>query len=113
VVAAHFVGRPNRTAIFDVPLLLNAAVHALMYAYYYDPQRLRPIRRWLTRTQIAQHLIVLLSILYTSATVMTGTPCDVSLAANGLSLGLYTMYLVQFIVFYVGAYVGCKTQHVD
>jgi hypothetical protein len=113
VVAAHFVGRPVRTAIFDVPLFLNAAVHAVMYAYYYDPQRLRPIKRWLTRGQIAQHIIVLFAIVYTTATVLAGTPCDVSLAANGLSLCLYTMYLVQFLVFYVGAYIGRKAQHVD
>jgi hypothetical protein len=108
VVAAHFVGRTSRTAIFDVPLLLNAAVHALMYAYYYDPKSFKPIKRWLTRGQIAQHVIVLLSIVYTSSLAYRGTPCDISLAANGLSLFLYTMYLVQFVVFYVRSYLSRK-----
>jgi hypothetical protein len=35
------------------------------------------------------------------------------MAANGLSLGLYTRYLGQFLVFYARAYAGRKAQHVD
>ena len=108
VVAAHFVGRGVRTAIFDVPLLLNAFVHALMYAYYYDPQRMRPIKRLLTRLQILQHVLVLLAVVYTST---TSRVCDVSLFANGIALGCYGMYLVQFVAFYVRAYLGGRKAH--
>jgi len=104
VVAAHFVGRTVRTSIFDVPLFLNAFVHTLMYSYYHNPLRLRPIKRWLTRMQIVQHVTVLAAIVYTSGTVALGGECDVSPLGNGLSLVLYAMYLLQFLSFYVVAY---------
>jgi hypothetical protein len=108
VVGAHLVGREVRTSIFDVPLLLNALVHTLMYSYYVSPALLRPIKKVLTSAQIVQHVTVLVAIVYTSATVASGSSCDVSLAANGLSLALYAMYLVQFLVFYGRTYSRSK-----
>uniref|UniRef100_A0A7S0P4M0 Elongation of fatty acids protein n=1 Tax=Calcidiscus leptoporus TaxID=127549 RepID=A0A7S0P4M0_9EUKA len=105
VVASHFVGRAVRTSIFDIPLLLNAAVHTLMYAYYWRPALLRPVKRLITRLQITQHMSVLLSILYTTATRMSRAgECDISVFANVLSLGLYGMYLVQFMSFHLRNY---------
>lgn len=104
VVASHFVGRARRRSIFDVPLLLNAAVHTLMYAYYAAPKRLRPLRQFITSAQIVQHCTVLVSILFTSGTRLMGGECDVSDAANALSFGLYAMYLTQFLIFYVKSY---------
>ena len=114
VVASHFVGRSeailarydSRTSIFDVPLLLNAAVHTLMYTYYAAPKALRPLRKLITSAQIAQHVAVLFSIVYTSAVYFEGgaAACDISPAANGLSLGLYGLYLVQFLSFYAVTY---------
>jgi len=111
VVAAHLVGRSVRTAIFDWPLLLNALVHALMYAYYYDPERMRPIKRLLTRLQILQHVLVLLAIVYTTTRLVHGSTCDVSVFANGISLGCYGMYLMQFMTFYVRSYLGGSKTH--
>ena len=105
VVASHFAARPVRTSIFDWPLLLNAAVHTLMYSYYAAPKALRPLRKMITTSQIIQHVSVLCTILYTSGTRYRGGSCDVSDGANGLSLLLYGMYLVQFLAFYVAAYV--------
>ena len=104
VVGSHFVGRPVRTSIFDWPLLLNAGVHTLMYSYYAAPKALRPLRKLITTSQIIQHVTVLGTILYTSGTRLLGGSCDVSDGANGLSLLLYGMYLVQFLAFYVSAY---------
>ena len=109
VVASHFVGRAVRTSIFDWPLLLNAAVHTLMYAYYAAPSALRPIRKMITTAQICQHVTVLLAILYTSGSRLVGGAdacAHVSDAANGLSLGLYLMYLGQFLTFYVRSYIS-------
>lgn len=114
VVASHFVGRStsplnrfdSRTSIFDVPLLLNAAVHTLMYSYYAAPQTLRPLRKLITSSQIMQHMTVLVSILYTSGTLYAGGQCDISPAANALSLGLYGMYLTQFLFFYARTYLS-------
>lgn len=112
VVASHFVGRSaspahrydSRTSIFDVPLFLNAAVHTLMYSYYAAPQALRPLRKLITSSQITQHMLVLLSIVYTSTIHYMGGACDISPTANGLSLCLYGMYLVQFLSFYAVTY---------
>jgi len=39
-----------------------------------------------------------------AGTRLAGGACDVSDAANALSLGLYAMYLTQFLAFYVQAY---------
>ena len=104
VVAAHIVGRDRRTSIFDFATVLNAAVHTLMYAYYWSPSRLRVLKRVLTRLQIAQHVAVLVSILYTSAVLASGAECDVAPFANTLALAMYFMYLVQFVAFYVVTY---------
>lgn len=108
VVASHMVGRSSRvgdrTSIYDVPLLLNAFVHTLMYAYYWSPTAFRPIRQWITRLQIVQHAVVLLSILYTSYKAVGTEDCHVTLLGNGLSLLLYGMYLVQFVAFYARSY---------
>mmetsp|Transcript_62587 Transcript_62587/g.104171 ORF Transcript_62587/g.104171 Transcript_62587/m.104171 type:complete len:233 (+) Transcript_62587:26-724(+) len=101
VVAAHIVGRERRTSIFDVPMLLNSVVHTLMYTYYCKPANLKPIKRLITKLQIMQHFLVLLAILYTSTIYLSGSAaCDISMFANGLSLILYSMYLVQFVLFY-------------
>eukprot|EP00965_Chrysotila_dentata_P212206 6186885-Pleurochrysis_carterae.AAC.2 len=105
VVASHFVGRAVRTSIFDIPLLLNAVVHTMMYAYYWWPSLLLPVKQLLTQMQILQHVTVLAAILYTTA-VWSSEPsrCDINPFANGLSLSLYLMYLVQFLLFYFSAY---------
>lgn len=117
VVASHFIGRGGgtlfaaRTSIFDWPLLLNGAVHSLMYSYYAAPKTLKPLRKLITSAQICQHVLVLLAILYTSITHhAVGGSCDISPMANGISLILYLMYLVQFLSFYVSAYLGKKVR---
>lgn len=111
VVASHLVGRGGtRTSIFDVPMLLNAGVHAAMYAYYWRPARLRALRQLITRVQIAQHVIVLLAIGFTEVQVARlgrgASGCDVSRLGNGVSLGLFAMYLAQFIEFYCTRYLA-------
>ena len=63
-------------------------------------------RGMITTAQITQHMVVLLSILYTSTVYYRGGACDISPAANGLSLCLYGMYLTQFLYFYAATYLG-------
>ena len=105
VVAAHFVGRTHRTSIFDVPMLLNAVVHTLMYTYYWRPIYFHHLKRFVTLIQIVQHVIVLACIAYTSSQRwLLGNECDVSALGNGLCTFMFAMYLVQFVAFYGRTY---------
>ena len=88
---------------------MNAFVHTLMYAYYWKPGLFRPLRRLITQLQIAQHVIVLLSIGYTSYEAYSSGTCDVTLLGNGLSLLLYGMYLAQFCAFYARSYLRSRS----
>ena len=112
VVASHTIGRAVRTSIFDIPMLLNAGVHTVMYAYYWRPQRFRLLRRLITRVQILQHIVVLLCIGYTSlqAARYGSASCDISLFGNGLSLAMFGLYLAQFLSFYRRTYTQGKLE---
>ena len=95
LVAAHVSGRERRSSVFDVSLLHNALVNVLMYSYYARPQPLLPFKRTITRMQVAQHVIALIGLGYTSIAYAHGVECDISPKANFLSALVYAMYLTQ------------------
>jgi hypothetical protein len=103
LVAIQTWGRDVYTPMSDVGTLLNAGVHAIMYAYYVAPRALRPLRRWITGIQIAQHAIMVVGM-----TLLIFTrhwfDCDVPVAIYSVSLGAYALYLMQFVHFFRTTY---------
>ena len=81
-VAINIVGRVSPTPLFDVATLLNAAVHAVQYSYYFAPHTLMPMKRFITSAQIVQHTIVVGAILYALGSAhLTARPCDAPIGA--------------------------------
>lgn len=113
VVASHMIFRPVRTSVFDVPMLLNAIAHTLMYAYYYSPKSFFVLKRGITSFQILQHITALFCIAASSIIFSNSErderSCDISLSANFLSFFMYCMYLFQFCYFYLNSYTKNKT----
>ena len=100
VVALNLLGRERPTPLFDVGTALNATVHTYMYLYYSDPLTFGPFRRAITRAQIAQHVIVVVSL----ASALATPGCDAPLAPYAASLAAYGFYLLAFLGFYTNAY---------
>jgi len=105
LVGVHFVGRANRASIFDLALFMNAFVHSLMYFYYWSPTIFAPIKILITRLQIVQHVTAVSAICYTLFQKYNSS-CSISVFGNSVSLGLYIMYLFQFMVFYIATYLS-------
>ena len=104
-VAINIVGRVSPTPLFDVATLLNAAVHAVQYSYYFAPHALMPMKRFITSAQIVQHTIVVGAILYALGSAhLTARPCDAPIDAYGPSLVLIGMYLLEFCWFFRASY---------
>ena len=99
-VALNLLGRERPTPLFDVGTALNATVHTYMYLYYSDPLTFGPFRRAITRAQIAQHVIVVVSL----ASALATPGCDAPLAPYAASLAAYGFYLLAFLGFYTNAY---------
>ncbi len=102
VVALNLLGRAQPTPLYDVGTALNATVHTYMYLYYADPYLFRPLRRLITKAQIAQHWIVVTSLVWTLAT----PGCDAPVAPYAASLAAYGFYLVMFLGFYAKTYLA-------
>lgn len=90
---------PKVSSLMPVTLLTNSFVHTPMYWYFAFPRGvLYPVRRWITRIQIVQHVLCLTAIGYAEYFRAT---CDVPLFGNRLGLAMYLMYLGFFVAFYV------------
>ena len=88
------------TPLYDVGTLLNAFVHFFMYAYYSDPELFRPLRKWITTTQIVQHAIIVIL----TSTCLALEQCDAPVEIYGTSMVAYGFYLALFANFYVTTY---------
>ena len=100
MVALHLYHRALPTPLFDVATALNGCVHMSMYCYYAYPALYRPLKRWITVSQIVQHVTVL--GLCALASTLDG--CDAPALPYGAALLGYGYYLVMFVRFYRGAY---------
>ena len=100
LVALNVVGREMPTPLFDFATCCNGLVHVFTYLYFSAPRYFRPVRRWITQLQIAQHVLVCASLVY----ALTTPGCDTPLRASCLSLAVYLVYLGQFAHFYRTAY---------
>ena len=80
---------------------LNCIVHTIMYWYYAFPTGfLKKYKIYITKIQIYQHIICLLTILYT----LTLKNCKHNKYGNILGLICYLMYLFYFVKFYINNY---------
>lgn len=111
LVWLNTAGRLMPTPLYDVSVLANAIVHAVMYAYFAFPRALAPIKQAVTTLQIAQFVAVIACILTALAwhrpapdATSPSTACDAPGMTLGASLVLYTMMMVDFVSFYVSAY---------
>ena len=104
LVALNLFYRTRPTPVFDVATALNAMVHVIMYAYYAAPHSFRHSWFWVTRAQIAQHVIVLICCI--SALMVDG--CDAPVLPYAVALMCYGYYLIMFVRFYLSRYVASK-----
>ncbi len=93
-----------------VPIFLNTFVHTPMYWYFAFPRGiLFPIRSLITQTQIVQHILCLLVILFT----YISDNCNQNPVGHLLGLLLYSMYLIFFILFYIEKYLKISSMKED
>lgn len=80
---------------------LNCLVHIWMYWYFAFPRGvLYPIRKLITQSQIIQHVICLITIVFT----MFLDNCKQNKYGNEFGLFIYSMYLFYFSIFYLQSY---------
>ena len=81
----------------------NTFIHVFMYWYYADSYGwLYPYRQWITRGQILQHILCLITIYATN--ILGEEHCKENVYGNVFAFLLYHMYLVYFMVFYLKKY---------
>ena len=86
---------------FFIFVSMNCLVHIPMYWYFAFPKGiLYKYRKCITRIQIFQHIVSLITIIYT----MCLNNCQQNKYGNQVGLLLYSMYLFYFTSFYINAY---------
>lgn len=80
---------------------INCLVHIFMYWYFAFPKGfLRSFRKTITQSQIIQHAVCIITIMYTYRL----DNCQQNKYVLQLALILYSMYLFYFCVFYLKTY---------
>ena len=88
-----------------IPMGLNCFVHIPMYWYFAFPKgRLSTFKKIITIGQIIQHILVIISAIYT----LIVDNCLQNKYGNKMGLIMYLMYLFYFIVFYMQSYLKRK-----
>ena len=87
---------------------MNCAIHVFMYWYFAYPKGcLYPYRQLITTTQIAQHVISLVLLVYVklNESICTQNPWIIE-----VGIAMYSMYLFYFTVFYLKSYKSGKIE---
>ena len=96
----HDNGVTQYSSHIVVPVVTNCMAHVPMYWYFAFPKGiLRTHAKHITTFQIVQHVLCIVTILYTAT-----QDCRVNTHSHHVSLSLYVMYLFFFAHFYRARY---------
>ena len=88
---------PLISPFINIFMMLNCLVHVFMYWYFAYPKGyLFRFRRMITQSQIIQHILCLITIIFTPFV----SNCNQNIYGHILGFFLYTMYLIYFVLFY-------------
>ncbi len=91
----------------SIPVALNCLIHIPMYWYFAFPKGIiYPYRKLITQIQIIQHIICLLTVIYT----YFQEDCKQNKYGANVSVSLYSMYLFYFCIFYINSYYKKKNR---
>ena len=88
---------PEINPSISVFYILNTFIHIWMYLYFAFPSKLLRYKIFITKFQIFQHIISLLTIIITLFVIKD---CNKNLIGNYIGFSLYSMYLFYFVKFY-------------
>ncbi len=92
--------------IVYVQMSMNCVIHVFMYWYFAYPRGgLHRYRKLITSSQIIQHIISLVSLLYVK---MNELNCPQNYLVLEVAIAMYGMYLFYFTAFYVQSYSSKK-----
>ena len=92
---------PEINPSISVFYILNTFIHIWMYLYFAFPSKLLRYKIFITKFQIFQHIISLLTIIITLFVIKD---CNKNLIGNYIGFSLYSMYLFYFVKFYFNKY---------
>jgi hypothetical protein len=96
------------TPIVYVQMSMNSVIHVFMYWYFAYPKGgLHRYRKLITSSQIIQHIISLISLIYVK---VNEVDCPQNKLFLESGIALYGMYLFYFTLFYVKSYNSKKTE---
>jgi hypothetical protein len=96
------------TPLLYVQMTMNCVIHVFMYWYFAFPTGgLHRYRKLITSSQITQHIISLVSLVYVKMNEVT---CPQNQLILELGIALYGMYLFYFMAFYVQSYNSKKVE---
>jgi fatty acid elongase 3 len=88
------------SAIYFLPCFLNSFVHFIMYSYY-QFKFMRPFKFIITKMQILQHFLVLLSTIYLLIQNYYNIYCFNNMTSIYIGIFCYFAYFILFISFYL------------
>jgi len=90
IVGLQTYGRVLHTPLYEIASIMNSFVHLFMYLYYAYP--IFSMRKYITRIQILQHIIMVIALSYT----LTQHSCDTDITGNVFPFVCYIFFLVEF-----------------
>lgn len=91
-----------------IQMSMNCVIHVFMYWYFAYPKGFfHRYRKLITSSQIIQHIISLVSLVYVK---MIEADCPQNEWLLEVAIGLYSMYLFYFTAFYLQSYNSVKTE---
>jgi len=88
------------SAVYFIPCFLNSFVHFVMYSYY-QFKFMRPFKFIITKMQILQHFLVLLSSIYLLIQNYYNIYCYNIMTFAYIGIFFYFAYFILFISFYL------------
>jgi len=104
----HGVNNGIVSPIVYIQMSMNCVIHVFMYWYFAYPKGgLHRYRKLITSSQIIQHIISLVSLVYVK---MNELECPQNYLVLETAIALYGMYLFYFTAFYLQSYSSKKVE---